>query len=92
MLKHTPGPWYYANLEIMSNHRVIADMRILGPATNSDPEGLANARLIAVAPEMLDALIRIYPDVSEEVEDEAGVCLRDIIEQATGLPIEEVKP
>lgn len=39
--------------------------------------------------EMLEALIKIYPDVSEEMEEDVGICLRDIIEKATGKPIED---
>lgn len=57
--KHTPGPWategngrYYASVRAPS--RMVADMRIIGGAV--DAENTANARLIAAAPDLLEAL------------------------------------
>jgi hypothetical protein len=55
MSKHTPGPWDIAKgktyCAIRTDERVIADMRLVGLHHNE-----ANARLIAAAPELLDAL------------------------------------
>lgn len=53
--KHTPGPWrieigpYYRAIRVDSE--VIADMRQIGRSFNE-----SNARLIAAAPELLEAL------------------------------------
>lgn len=55
MLKHTPGPW-----AVNSEHlTVLAEdsgyvCKVAGPGPN-DPESLANAHLIAAAPELLAA-------------------------------------
>ena len=55
MNKHTPGPWTY---EQISNNAYVIDEN--GSAVmlyrNPDDEMKANARLIAAAPELLEAL------------------------------------
>jgi len=62
--KHTPGPWQHsAKLSASENHRGftvwnsdgwgLADVQ---PADEDGREGEANARLIAAAPELLEAL------------------------------------
>lgn len=55
MSKHTPGPWTTAEeptyCAIRTDGRVIADMRLVGLHYNK-----ADARLIAAAPELLEAL------------------------------------
>ncbi len=62
MTKHTPGPW---RAEIdnrmdmrVESHRTVAHLPIPYPARDHsrDDEMKANARLIAAAPDMLDAL------------------------------------
>lgn len=59
MTKHTPGPWHVvegkltkSSLEVHANSRAICE---LWRSWDSETE-LANARLIAAAPEMLEAL------------------------------------
>lgn len=58
MTKHTPGPWKneegYRWLNARSDDRVIADMRIVGGVIEDEVK--ANARLIAAAPDLLEAL------------------------------------
>jgi hypothetical protein len=67
MSEHTPGPWSYsARLSASENHH---GFRIFGPdrwsladvqPVDSDGiEGESNARLIAAAPALLDALERL---------------------------------
>lgn len=55
MTKHTPGPWHAASIRIYT-----ADNREIGVATKADPKerykANENARLIAAAPELLEAL------------------------------------
>lgn len=51
-MKHTPGPWHIANgCQIRSAKDQIAKAWM-----TRNGEGLANARLIAAAPELLEAL------------------------------------
>lgn len=67
MSKHTPGPWQHSvKLSGSENHRgfriltadgwALADVQ---PADEDGIEGEANARLIAAAPDLLEALKRI---------------------------------
>lgn len=83
--KHTPGPWevshgghgsphgfvideyYVLNRTVADDVAIAAD--IVDPATQMPSE--ANARLIAAAPELLEALIRLE---AELVEDKYGEC------------------
>ncbi len=80
MSKHTPVPWVYDDNEGFSQWGVWAGMT---PTGNGAPgpkiatvhgdsaEADANARLIAAAPELLEALIRLE---AELVEDKYGDC------------------
>ena len=53
--KHTPGPWHIANgVQIRSNRDQIAKIWMM-----RDGEGRENARLIAAAPDLLEALIEL---------------------------------
>ena len=67
MSKHTPGPWQHSvRLSASENHRgfsiwtadgwALADVQ---PADEDGTEGEANARLIAAAPDLLEALKRM---------------------------------
>lgn len=95
-LKHSPGPWEATKGHIGSK---IADFvrtdkkfydgmhihngeKVFGIST---PESEANARLIAAAPEMLETLIKLYKG-----DDMFKGTLQNLIEKATGLPIEEI--
>lgn len=69
-MKHTPAPWIYRTVPSDSvdgktsywidtvNAAPLADVR-----TRPDNEHEANARLIAAAPELLEALINLVEDV-----------------------------
>ena len=56
--KHTPGPWHVdtedQDADIHSGFGMAA--KTMGHGHAQDGEGTANARLIAAAPELLDAL------------------------------------
>jgi hypothetical protein len=64
MSKHTPGPWRASNATVYAPNqnapRQMIPIKIesgwLDGAWESDDEAHANARLIAAAPEMLEAL------------------------------------
>lgn len=87
--KHTPGPWFcsehrfkeYGDLDLCS-HTVTAgreDDPCLHLATiisDCVVESQANARLIAAAPELLDALEEVMDEISGRIELEAGTRFR----------------
>jgi len=60
MSKHTPGPWFATQngsaFNLNSPDRASHFAILLGMLSNSDGELDANARLIAAAPELLEAL------------------------------------
>src|SRR5690349_17056477 len=57
MSRHTPGPWHYSDGQDVYTHQVRdADNRLLGSCSQGTrPELEANARLMAAAPELLEA-------------------------------------
>ncbi len=57
-MKHTPAPWKASGLEIRHAERslILAQVYKHLPANQSKEEAEANARLIAAAPELLEAL------------------------------------
>lgn len=81
MAKHTPGPWvYFAKLSGSENHKgfnLAAEygkwLGDLTPMNNEDgdpsEEAIANARLIAAAPELVEALERFCQIASGEPFD-----------------------
>ena len=87
MPKFTPGPWAVGEwavgnkaLDVFSRSAdcSIADM---APA-NSDEELLANARLIAAAPDMYKFIRTLYELITNPEDDEEGLSLRFIPEAA----------
>jgi len=60
MGKHTPGPWTFTKartiIHISNGVRPIAEVPCRADKRTVYPEAEANARLIAAAPEMLEAL------------------------------------
>ena len=75
-MKHTPGPWRISGLSahvvVDSNSVVVADMRREGDHPATDALCAANARLIAAAPELLEAAETILSALvveSEGLED-----------------------
>ncbi len=53
---HTPGPWRVVGAAIVSDSEGVADVRFHRANTTPIPTAMANARLIAAAPDMLQAL------------------------------------
>jgi len=94
-LQHTPGPWEscdrgdYGDFDGMSQVILGNDMRIC-VAHSSDKEGEANARLIAAAPEMISELIKIFNTLYNTQPECYWMPIKDVIEKATGMSIEEV--
>lgn len=93
-LKHTPGPWE-SGIKYIPYEYDFCYVRIPNGTTISISPALeneANARLIAAAPEMLDALIYFVKRVREgSIRSQKTYHMYiDIIEKATGMTIEEV--
>ena len=83
-MKHAPGPWklvgYAGHLNIEQDHDVIKHMPVIASTTNVSERGYANARLIAAAPDMLEAL----KDAIENHEH-GGIWRCHVIEILKGL-------
>lgn len=100
MTKHTPGPWtgeYNRNAQVDGDMHVIRgiDKSLVafasGWATDAKHETNANARLIAAAPELLDAgkkVLELRDEMNEYDRvlfiDKAIQMLRAAIAKATG--------
>ena len=75
MAEHTPGPWKILDELYVTTSRPDDDMGLYvgqayGPST---PEAAANARMIAAAPDMLEAL----ENLEHQLQAEFGFCLRN---------------
>ena len=70
--KHTPGPWKINQTTLYRGEEMISDEsgQFIAGISNRD-ESEANAKLIAAAPEMLDALKAVYDLI------DSGVLVRD---------------
>jgi hypothetical protein len=74
-MSHTPGPWT-ALIDPDGRFEIECDTHIIagrGPLTHAAEESKANARLIAAAPEMLEALRQALL-VIESLPREGSVC------------------
>ena len=61
--KHTPGPWTYADGVLKSDNESLAILVIPKNVVSNEPERIANARLIAAAPELLEALEHLSREI-----------------------------
>lgn len=80
MSKHTPGPWVVSDVDTVNPRIDGQDGRGIAHATQRDPhpvngqgitieQAMANALLIAAAPDLLDALMRLVADFEAEIHD-----------------------
>ncbi len=83
MSKHTPGPWSLPFIterpiqqEVFGPDERIARVEL--PGNSRHDEQVANARLIAAAPELLDALEKLLHETDEGTQ----LCAREFAEQA----------
>ena len=95
-LKHTKGPWVLGKTD--SDVWTKDNLWIAGVA-GSAGDGLANARIIAAAPEMLESMIKAYRELIgvSRLQDWHSDSFREVIEEmertiesATNMKIEEV--
>jgi hypothetical protein len=84
--KHTPGPWAVSLDHIFRNQSDIFEIHwsSIGECVAECVHGEANARLIAAAPEMLEALQRLYKDLPYVNQANGGMQARAAIAKATG--------
>lgn len=95
MSKHTPGPWYPVGGWVEVEDDDIADICTCHPADfgqghleRSDKEIMANARLIAAAPDMLKVLkylVRRFPAEYPGMDDARAVIARATWEPSKAL-------
>jgi hypothetical protein len=94
-LKNMLGPWSFIRPEGSNGWYDVRNRHGINVATCYNyEEAEHHARLIAAAPDMLEALIRIWNYFSEYVADDfESVILLDVqksIERTTGLSIDEI--
>jgi hypothetical protein len=92
--KHTPGPWFAVGYQVEIESETVADIcttnaHLFGQgALHDDARAMANARLIAAAPDMLKMLevARDSLEVSnyEGEEDEVLAAIASVIANAKG--------
>ena len=94
--KHTPGPWKKDGLDFFGSNGdkvVVSDGPSFGSASNF-PRAAANARLIAAAPDLLEALQRLSNQrtrllLPSQKITAAEQNARDVIARATGATTEK---
>jgi len=88
MNKHTKGPWVMdkrmENLVGVDGKRVCVYGSGLSFQGLPDPESVANAKLIAAAPEMLEALKKACLIMQREIPWDAEKEIREVIRKAEG--------
>jgi hypothetical protein len=92
--RHTPGPWFAVGYQVEIESETVADIcttnaHLFGqPGLHDDARAMANARLIAAAPEMLKMLevARDSLEVSnyEGEEDDVLAAIASVIARAKG--------
>lgn len=96
-LKHTPGPWIYQNEKWNTGKKPDdAEYCVVSESPNARASNVCNildtfnpesdARLIAAAPEMLEALIDAYCNMDSGNFKE----IEAVVEKATGMNITKV--
>ena len=93
--KHTPGPWFAVGYQVEIESETVADIcttdaTLFGQGgLHDDARAMANARLIAAAPDMLEMLevARDSLEVSnyEGEEDEVLAAIASVIAKAKGI-------
>ena len=86
-MSHTPAPWF-TEATSKIGHFAVCDAEGF-TVCNPSPMGVANARLIAAAPELLDACARALdlltdPDATDNDADIVTDILRAAFEKARG--------
>jgi len=82
--QHTPGPWRARGPLVLAAARAVALAQGLPQPAKHYPETLANARLIAAAPALLEACEALLDgaDCSDYGEIDDGLCARAVTHMA----------
>ncbi len=86
-MSHTPGPWTALKKNVWSvQNDELTEIATVGTTTSGmDAEKEANARLIAAAPDLLEACKRAYDLLhDDDYEDDGTGFLDAVIEKAEG--------
>jgi hypothetical protein len=81
MAKHTPGPWFLDDdgriFDTPDRGQLVAEVATADPAEPPAEEDVANARLIAAAPDLLAALEKVVAisDRKHDAWDEARAAI-----------------
>ena len=82
-MNHTPGPWIFTNTEITAKDGDLFVAKVTD-FRNSTGRQAANGRLIAAAPELLEALQWLLNDPDSERGSHTAITYaQDIIAKAT---------
>lgn len=95
MSKHTPGPWHVSDVDAVNPRIDGSDGRGIAHATQRDPhpitgqgisiqQAMANARLIAAAPDLLKALELCFKLACDRMSVPDAILVEDIIAKARG--------
>ena len=86
--KHTPGDWHLEPDDKRQNVYSAAGVYIGEVLDDDDDTGecLANARLVAAAPELLGALLALVESASADFADELRWKAWEVIHKARGRP------
>lgn len=79
-LKHTPGPWkglHGDGVDKRGNVHILSEYGRIAILKKSEKQH-ANARLIAAAPEMLEAFIKTYKEF-ERISKHKDTSLKDVV-------------
>lgn len=83
--KNTPGPWHIENTDLNQQYNIEANGSEVASTVTSwtnDEENLANAKLIAAAPDMLDILVecqKYHLELNSEIRSK----IKAVIKKAT---------
>lgn len=81
-LKHTPAPWTRESTNVMTEKRMIANCN--GNGASVTIEDIANAKLIAAAPDLLRAATMLITELDKGRDLENNrFALRNAIKKAT---------
>jgi hypothetical protein len=86
--KHTPGPWRVDDVigqVLYYDHEYQSDCQICYVPDIGDPEQLANAYVLAAAPEMLAALEACLPHITKNGENYCRAKVFEAIAKARGV-------